>query len=140
MQIEVFNPDPLVDVSLINSSIELVFAGEKHELSFVNVIFMGHEELRKLKQEYFKLDVYTDVIAFNLNEPGRAIEGEIYLSMDQIKLNATQYKTDLHAELYRVLIHGCLHLCGHEDDTDASKQKMTKLEDHYLSMLDLSGI
>ena len=61
--------------------------------------------------------------------------GEIYLSSEQIQDNAEQYGTQWEEELYRVLIHGCLHLCGHEDDTPAAKAGMTSLENTYLNQL-----
>jgi rRNA maturation RNase YbeY len=96
---------------------------------------MEQDELRALKNEYFGLDVYTDVIAFNLNDASEGIEGEIYISITQINQNAKLYKTDTQTELYRVLIHGCLHLCGYEDNTDELKRIMTSKEDLYLSNL-----
>ncbi len=133
MQIEIIDPDPQADASLIKSSVELVFKGEHKIAEFVNVIFLQQTELRLLKKKYFNLDVFTDVIAFNLNDPHETIEGEIYLSMEQITLNAIHFKTDLGEELYRVLIHGCLHLCGYEDDTPEQKTQMTSLEDRYLA-------
>lgn len=135
MQIEIINQTDQVDTSLFKDIIDLVFQGEDHEGEFVNVIFMGQDELRALKNEYFGLDVYTDVIAFNLNDSSEGIEGEIYISITQINQNANLYKTDAQTELYRVLIHGCLHLCEYEDNTDELKRIMTSKEDLYLSKL-----
>jgi rRNA maturation RNase YbeY len=135
MQIEIINQTDQVDTSLFKDIIDLVVEGEDHEGEFVNVIFMEQDELRALKNEYFGLDVYTDVIAFNLNDASEGIEGEIYISITQINQNAKLYKTDTQTELYRVLIHGCLHLCGYEDNTDELKRIMTSKEDLYLSNL-----
>jgi len=47
--------------------------------------------------------------------------------------NALHFGTDLQDELHRVVIHGCLHLCGYEDETEVQKSQMTALEDVYLS-------
>jgi len=135
MQIEIIDPDPQVDISLFRTSIEQVFLGEQKQGNVVNVIFMKRDELRSLKKEYFDLDVDTDVIAFNLNDPELPVEGEICLSLEQIKENALGYKTDLQSELLRVLIHACLHLCGYEDDTKALKAIMTSRENHYLAKI-----
>ncbi|MEA3287131.1 MAG: rRNA maturation RNase YbeY [Candidatus Marinimicrobia bacterium] len=135
MQIEVIDPDPQTDTSLFKRGVELVFKGEHKTAEYVNIVFLKQDELRHFKKEYFDRDVYTDVIAFNLNDPDETIEGEIYLSMQQITLNAIKYKTDPREELYRVLIHGCLHLCGHEDETQGEKDQMTLLEDNYLSKI-----
>jgi len=122
MQIEVIDPDPNIETSLFERSIEQVIHGEQKQGDFVNVIFMKRDGLRALKKEYFNQDVYTDVIAFNLNDPEASIEGEIYLSFEQIQKNAVQFKTDETMELLRVLVHGCLHLCGYEDDTHDQKR------------------
>lgn len=93
--------------------------------------------MRRLKKRYFNLDVYTDVMTFNLNEDEQDIEGEIYLSHEQIVENAGLFNSGIREELHRVLIHGCLHLLGYEDSSDAERLEMGKLEDKYLK---LSGI
>ncbi len=137
MQIEIIDPDPEVDIDLMKKSVELVIGGEDKTSDYINVIFLGRKSLRKLKKEYFDLDVDTDVIVFNLNEPDEQLEGEIYLSLQQIKLNALRYGSDARNELQRVLIHGCLHLCGYEDKTSGQKAQMTLLEDRYLLKLEI---
>ncbi|NQV15413.1 rRNA maturation RNase YbeY [bacterium] len=135
MQIEIIDPEPRANINQFRKTIELILIEENKTAELVNVIFMGQDDLRSLKKQYFDLDIYTDVIAFNLNDPDQSIEGEVYLSFEQIQQNATQYKTDPQNELMRVLIHGCLHLCGYEDDTPERKTQMTSKEDHYLSKI-----
>ncbi len=139
MQIEIIDPDPQANIHLFKNVIEQVMTGEHKTSEYVNVVFMKRDDLRLLKKEYFNLDVYTDIIAFNLNDPGEPIEGEVYLSFGQIKRNAIEYKTDTQAELYRVLIHGCLHLCGYKDDTIEQKAQMTVVENQYLGQIENSG-
>lgn len=136
MEIEIIDPEPGTNINQFKTCIELVFDDEAKPAGSINVIFMGHDDLRLLKKQYFDLDVYTDVIAFNLNDPGDDIEGEIYISFKQIQENALQFKTDPQVELLRVLIHGCLHLCGYEDDTAKHKANMTLKEDYYLSKIE----
>ncbi len=135
MQIEIIDPDPQVNTELFKDIIEHIFTSEHITSEFVNVVFVEQEKLRSLKKQYFDLDRYTDVIAFNLNDKDEPIEGEIYLSLEQIILNASHYKIGTANELHRVLIHGCLHLCGYEDDTVEHKVTMTALEDHYLTWI-----
>ncbi len=135
MQIEIIDPDPQADISLFEQIVIDVFTREHKAAEYVNVVFMEHDALRALKNEYFSKDVYTDVITFNLNESDDPLEGEIYLSFKQIELNAIKYKTAAQTELHRVLIHGCLHLCGYEDETVELKTQMTTLEDHYLQLI-----
>ena len=135
MEIEIIDPEPGLDTDLIELCVKQVFSGERKTPDYINVVFLNRDDLRLLKKEYFNLDVYTDVVAFNLNEPGDAIEGEIYLSHEQIKENATAFDTKPQEELFRVLIHGCLHLCDYEDETEELKQEMTKLENKYLELV-----
>ena len=137
MNIDIIDPDPDIDVSLFHQVVRSVLKHEQISASFINVVFISNAALRKLKRQYFGLDVYTDVIAFNLNDPDKPLEGEIYLSLEQIRENARDYGTRVHEELHRVLIHGCLHLCGWEDDTEESKAAMTRCEDHYLALNNL---
>lgn len=133
MQIELFNLVPGIDTTAFNTTLDLVIRGENKPASFINVIFLPRDELRAMKLEYFGLDVYTDFITFNLNDIEDPLEGEIYLSHEQIRKNAEEYNAEFQTELHRVLIHGCLHLCGYEDDTPELKMLMTKLEDKYLA-------
>ena len=135
MQIEIIDPDPAADVHLFNRISEQVFKEAQQDVEYINIIFVSRSDLRTLKNEYFGLDLYTDVITFNLNEEGDAIEGEIYLSFEQITENSKQFKTDLQDELHRVLIHGCLHLCGYEDESPIEKNEMTTLEDFHLDKI-----
>ena len=135
MQIEIIEPDPAADTSLFDKISEGVFIEENKSVQFLNIIFLERDALRSLKNEYFGQDVYTDVIAFNLNEADEALEGEVYLSYEQIRKNATQYNTEIQDELHRVLIHGCLHLCGYDDGTTVQKQRMTELENIHLSKI-----
>ena len=99
----------------------------------ISIILSNDEKLRQLKKQYFREDVLTDVISFNLEEKGNPVEGEIYISINRVSENAKKYKQDIEIELKRVIIHGCLHLLGYDDQTPEEKKAMTCLEDHYLS-------
>ena len=83
-----------------------------------------------MKKEYFNQDLYTDVIAFNIDH--NPFEGEIYISHDRIKDNAKKFNQSFEDELKRILIHGSLHLCGYDDQTPQDKSEMTSLEENYL--------
>ncbi|NQV42924.1 MAG: rRNA maturation RNase YbeY [Candidatus Marinimicrobia bacterium] len=133
MEIDIIDTPAGVDNTLFKACVLEVLAGEHKTSEYVNIIFLGRDDLRLMKNEYFKKDVYTDVIAFNLNDPDENIEGEIYLSYEQIIDNAKTYETIPSEELNRVLIHGCLHLCGYEDNTLTLKAQMTELENHYMA-------
>tara|TARA_Y100000590_G_C15612156_1_gene974263 strand:+ start:598 stop:1026 length:429 start_codon:yes stop_codon:yes gene_type:complete len=101
----------------------------------VTIIMSDDETLRKFKLNFFKQDVLTDVIAFNLEDKGEPIEGEIYISLNRVKENAKEFNEELIDELKRVIIHGCLHLIGYDDSTIQEKKQMTSLENRYLNYM-----
>ena len=99
----------------------------------LNIIFGDDDLLRNLKKEYFNQNVYTDVITFNFSDIEDVYEGEIYISLDRVRVNANEYKVDLSCELKRIIIHGLLHFIGYDDKTAKEKKHMTMLEDKYLN-------
>jgi len=105
----------------------------------ISIILTNDKTLLQLKNQYFQQDVLTDVITFNLAEDGGPIDGEIYISLNRVSENAREFKQDTGRELKRVIIHGCLHLLGYDDQTPEGKKTMTRMEDHYLSQLIVPG-
>lgn len=63
------------------------------------------------------------------------INGEMYISINTVKLNANEYNVHFDIELLRVIIHGLLHLCGYKDDTEKQMKKMRKKETFYINLL-----
>ena len=72
------------------------------------------------------------MIAFNLEEPGQSIDGEVYVSIDRVKENAIKFHQNFKSELLRVIIHGTLHLLGYDDKNEKEKLRMTALENKYI--------
>ena len=85
-----------------------------------------------MKKEYFGEDVFTDTISFNLEEENNPIEGEVYISLERVVENARTFKEDFITECKRVIVHGCLHLLGYNDESQKDKTKMIKLEETYI--------
>ena len=122
--------DIAVDDDSIRELVALVFSANGHQSATVDIIITDDNTLRLMKKEYFNQDIYTDVIAFNIEED--PFEGEIYISHQRVKENAEKYKQSFHRELKRVIIHGVLHLCGYNDQTSEEKSIMTSMEENYL--------
>jgi rRNA maturation RNase YbeY len=98
----------------------------------VNVIFVSDDELLEMNREHLQHDYFTDVITFKLEDD--PLEGEIYISLDRAREQASEYGIGLYDEVKRLAIHGALHLCGYDDATDAEREQMRRLEDRYLSI------
>ena len=129
------NNDIFYDDKSIYALIKNIFKTEKIDFDSVTIILSNKELLNKLKKDYFKLDHYTDVIAFNLEDENEKIQGEIYISIDDVLENSTIYKVTFNKEFKRVLIHGVLHLIGYNDISDEEKNKMRELENTHLDFI-----
>ena len=129
--VEIHNEfDIQLNKSSIQSLLENILLDNKQNIGSINIIMTDDDSLRLMKKEYFNQDLYTDVIAFNIDD--NPFEGEIYISHDRIKDNAKKFNQSFEDELKRILIHGSLHLCGYDDKTPKEKLEMTSLEENYL--------
>jgi len=102
-------------------------------LGNINYIFCDDEYLLKINQKYLDHDTYTDIISFDYSKANQ-VAGDIFISIDRIKENASKFKVGFEEELHRVLIHGVLHFAGFKDKSVEDKKEMRKQEDYYLSL------
>lgn len=100
----------------------------------VSFVFMSDDELLDVNIQALNHDYYTDVITFDYSDDEDMDESEVLISVDRIEDNAKQFGVSFVSELHRICIHGMLHLAGHDDDTPEKRNKMSKLEDHYLAL------
>ena len=98
----------------------------------LSIIFTNRKFLSKMKKKYFNVNQYTDVIAFNLEDSNNSLDGEIYISIADVKENAKLFSQSFSQEFKRVIIHGSLHLIGYNDSTKEEVTLMRSLEDEYL--------
>ena len=124
---------PDIDENWVRSVCENILMDSNQDEASITFIFSNDDKLRELKKEYFGEDVYTDTISFNLEEESDPIEGEVYISLERVSENAHTFQQDFITEYKRVIIHGCLHLLGYNDELPEDKTKMTELEETYLS-------
>ena len=128
-----------LDDDWLNITCKNILNDKDQNTANISIILTNDKKLLQLKNKYFQQDVLTDVITFNLEEDGDPIDGEIYISLNRVSENAREFKQDTDRELKRVIIHGCLHLLGYDDQTSEGKKTMTRMEDHYLSQPIVSG-
>jgi len=115
----------------LKSFIEKIFRLEGKPLRSIQFIFCSDSYLLKINREFLSRDYLTDVISFDLS-PDTNAEGEVYISIDRIRANASLFKRPIVEELHRVIFHGSLHVCGYGDGTGKQKKQMTSLENRYL--------
>ena len=102
------------------------------ELSFV---FCSDDYLRKLNIKHLNQDYFTDVITFDYSKEMSLI-GDVFISTERVKENAKLFNVSFNEELFRVIIHGVLHLCGFKDKTKEEKAEMRSKENDFLSLID----
>jgi rRNA maturation RNase YbeY len=97
----------------------------------VNFIFTTGSSLLEINRKFLNHNYFTDVITFNYNVKD-VINGEIYISIDDVKENSKYYKVSKSKEILRVMIHGVLHLCGYDDSAEDQIRIMRQEEERWL--------
>ena len=118
----------------IKSWIKNVITSENKVVGNINFIFTTDESLLEINKKYLKHKTYTDIITFNYNQE-KILNGDIYISVDRVRDNAKVYSDNFEKELFRVLVHGVLHLIGYDDVSDSLEKVIRQKEDQYLKML-----
>lgn len=138
---EVANGAININPNTVQDMITLVLINHDVKDALITIIFCGNEMLRDLKHEYFHQDVYTDVISFKLHiEKEDLFEGEIYISPQMAKENASEYGVSFENELCRLIVHGTLHLLGLEDTNSKQQAEIRSLEDKYIKLMNYSKL
>ena len=109
-----------------------IFRKNQIKLRSLSFIFCSDQRILEINKAYLKHDYYTDIITFDLADPGNPVEGEVYISVDRIRDNAEIQQVTLKQELHRVIFHGVLHLCGYKDKLARDKKNMTAEEEKCL--------
>jgi len=108
---------------------------ERGKPGTLNFIFCSDSYLLNINTSYLNHNTLTDIITFDLSEDNHSVSGDIFISIERVKENATSFKITFPQELHRVLIHGILHLLGYKDKTPSQQKEMRSKEDYYLSLL-----
>ena len=123
----------LSDATAVTQWIYAVVEREQSRISQLDFIFCSDNYLHRINVEYLNHDTLTDIITFPYADPP-LIKGDIFISIDRIRDNANHLQIPFLEELYRVIIHGVLHLCGYGDKSPEQKKQMTQKEDEALQL------
>ena len=106
---------------------------EGRKIGDINIIFCSDPYLLDVNKKYLGHDYYTDIITFDYCEKD-ILSGDLFISVDCVRDNASFYGTEFSNELNRVMVHGVLHLIGYDDHTDEDIAVMRSKENTYLEI------
>ena len=107
---------------------------ENRSIGEINIIFCSDPYILDLNIKSLNHHFFTDIITFDYCE-GDILSGDLYISVDTVRANAEFYNNDFDNELYRVIVHGLLHLIGYDDHSDEEIAVMRSKEDFCLNLL-----
>jgi probable rRNA maturation factor len=110
----------------------------------LTIVLTDDAQLHELNRDYLDIDAPTDVLSFPASETdpetARRYLGDILISVPRAGEQARAAGHALEAEVQLLIVHGSLHLLGHDHAGDAEKARMWKAQAEVLERLGLSGI
>ena len=98
---------------------------------------VGAEEMAKVNWDFLQHEGSTDVITFDHSESQdgtSGLHGELFICLDDAVKQAREFRTTWPGELTRYVIHGLLHLCGHDDLAPGPRRVMKREENRFLKV------
>lgn len=135
INIETLFPSERLKKQSLKELMKAVLTAEQAPSAAITLVLVDDDYITKLNKEFLKKETTTDVLSFNFGDKALSdfLEGEVYANLDQIKRQAKDYHVTFEEELYRIIVHGLLHLLGYDDHDGEAQQIMTAKEDAYLS-------
>lgn len=110
----------------------------------LSIVLTDDARLHKMNRDYLGIDAPTDVLSFPASETdpetGSRYLGDILISIPRAQEQATAAGHALDSEVQLLVVHGVLHLLGHDHAEPKEKAKMWKAQAEILDSIGLSGI
>lgn len=132
---------PEVSRRAVEAWVRSVLADEGKGRASVSVTFLTEARMEALNRSARHRAGATDVIAFRFDHP-QALVGDVYVCPAVARRAARNEGVAAAQELLRLVVHGVLHVCGHEHPNDDSRTRsaMWKLQERYVQRLAGSGV
>ena len=97
------------------------------------IVFVSDAAIRKLNRQFRGKDSATDVLSFpsqpeSFEADAETSVGEIVISLDRAQSQAKENGMTLVNEVEQLILHGLLHLCGHDHETDDGQMNRLELK------------
>lgn len=104
--------------------------------SELSITFIGDAEMRGLNRSWRGIDRATDVLSFPQDADGPVpLLGDVVISLDTTRRHALRYGNTFHEEIKKLIVHGILHLLGHDHKKKKEKELMRGLEEELLKQV-----
>ena len=124
----------------------------KIENAELGINLVGAKEMARVNWRFLQHEGSTDVITFDYRNNGRAgspppadgahgvarpvLHGELFICVDETVIQARKFGATWQSEIVRYIVHGVLHLLGHDDSRTAARRKMKREENRLLRLLE----
>jgi len=122
---------PKIQKRVLKNWIKKIAIINSFQVGDINFIFCSNNYILDINLKYLSHNYFTDIITFNYNS-NKTIAGDIFISIETVIQNASEYSVSFDDELKRVIIHGILHLIGYDDQTVEQKSIMSEQENQAL--------
>jgi probable rRNA maturation factor len=150
-EIEIEADDPFVDAIDLENLRSAVIATLEHagiEDAAITVVITDDASVQTLNQQYRNIDAPTDVLSFSAQEGDTLIDlppelaeemgnyvGDLIIAYPYTAAQAARYGHTIAAELRLLVVHGTLHLLGHDHETPERQQAMWEAQRLVLAQL-----
>jgi len=124
--------DKLINTEDINLWINSVVIEEGMIIGELVYVLCNDEYLLKKNIQFLNHNTLTDVITFDYTKD-KVISGDILISTERVVENSKIFNVNYSTELYRVMVHGLLHLLGYKDKIEKDANIMRVKENYYLN-------
>ena len=131
--------------SLFEKAAHAALKHQKESLDVnLSIVLADNRRLHKLNRDYLGVDAPTDVLSFPASETdpetGVRYIGDIIISVPYAAKGAAKAGHPIESELQLLVVHGVLHLLGHDHAEPKEKAKMWKAQAEILAKLGLGNI
>jgi probable rRNA maturation factor len=131
-----------IDVRLLKRITGALLAEFEISEAELGINLVSTREMALVNETFLQHEGSTDVITFDYKdpearsqEPELDLHGELFVCVDDAILQAKEFKTSWQSEVVRYIVHGVLHLLGHDDHAVAKQRKMKREENRLVRLL-----
>ena len=111
---------------------QLAAATDEADGKTFSIAFISDDRMKQLNEMFRGKDTTTDVLSFPHEpdefDPDKDNLGDIVISTEQAQKQAAENGLSLEAEIKQLILHGVLHLCGYDHETDHGEMNARELE------------